>query len=309
MSEQDFSRDTFPWLRSGFDLEGYVGALAAWLVGILLGIIWAPLFWIGFTAAIIILLATRTARRTAPEVEGVIVAPSDGLVVSIGGAAPPDELRLNGPSWTRVRVSVGPTKTNGIYAPMDGAIDHVIRETGDPAAFAAMKPDRPGLTVAYVSLESGARSVGMRYATGGLGPRLEVDKEAGDAVRLGRAIGTLRLGGWYDLYLPADIEVAPVVGQTLIGSETVLGRFGGASADVFERPIETKADVQDDPVPAPDPEPEPEEAELVIDEEAEDSLEALAGETPEAEKEEEDEDVSEMFARLRKEARKMQDDE
>ncbi|MEL7394509.1 MAG: hypothetical protein AAFN06_17855, partial [Pseudomonadota bacterium] len=76
MSEQDFSRDTFPWLRSGFDLEGYVGALAAWLVGILLGIIWAPLFWIGFTAAIIILLATRTARRTAPEVEGVIVAPS-----------------------------------------------------------------------------------------------------------------------------------------------------------------------------------------------------------------------------------------
>ncbi|MEL7113008.1 MAG: hypothetical protein AAGK93_08740, partial [Pseudomonadota bacterium] len=141
------------------------------------------------------------------------------------------------------------------------------------------------------------------------GPRLEVDKEAGDAVRLGRAIGTLRLGGWYDLYLPADIEVAPVVGQTLIGSETVLGRFGGAGTDVFERPIETKADVQDDPVPAPDPEPEPEEAELVIDEEAEDSLEALAGETPEAEREDEDEDVSEMFARLRKEARKMQDDE
>lgn len=305
MSEQDFSRDTFPWLRSGFDLEGYVGALAAWLVGILLGIIWAPLFWIGFAAAIIILLATRTAQRTAPEAEGVIVAPSDGLVVSIGGATPPDELRLDGPSWTRVRVSVGPTKTNGIYAPMDGAIDHVIRETGDPAAFAAMKPDRPGLTVAYVSLESGARSVGMRYATGGLGPRLEVDKEAGDAVRLGRAIGTLRLGGWYDLYLPADVEIAPVVGQTLIGSETVLGRFGAASADMFERPAETKADPQDDPVP--EPEPEPEEAELVIDEEAEDSLEALAGETTEPEKE--DEDVSEMFARLRKEARKMQDDE
>ena len=305
MSEQDFSRDTFPWLRSGFDLEGYVGALAAWLVGILLGILWAPLFWIGFVAAIIILLATRTARRTAPEAEGLIVAPTDGLVVSVGGATPPDELRLDGQSWTRVRVSVGPTKTNGIYAPMDGAIDHVIRETGDPAAFAAMKPDRPGLTVAYVSFESGARSVGMRYATGGLGPRLEVDKEAGDAVRLGRAIGTMRLGGWYDLYLPADVEVGPVVGQTLIGSETILGRFGGAGADLFERETETKAAPKEDPVA--EPEPEPVEAELVIDEDAEDSLEALAGDEPEPKKE--DEDVSEMFARLRKEARKMQDDE
>ncbi len=303
MSEQDFSRDTFPWLRSGFDLEGYVGALAAWLVGILLGILWAPLFWIGFIAAIVILLATRTARRTPPEAEGVIVAPTDGLIVSIAGATPPDELRLDGPSWTRIRVSVGPTKTNGIYAPMDGAIDHVIRETGDPAAFAAMKPDRLGLAVAYVSLESGTRSVGMRYATGGLGPRLEVDKEAGDAVRLGRAIGTLRLGGWYDLYLPADVEVAPGVGQTLIGSETVLGRFGGAGADLFEREAEAKVDLKEDAVA----QPEPEEAELVIDEDAEDSLEALAGEEPAPKKE--DEDVSEMFARLRKEARKMQDDE
>ncbi|MHA7899638.1 MAG: phosphatidylserine decarboxylase [Henriciella sp.] len=309
MSDSDFSRDTFPWLRSGFDLEGYVGALAAWLVGILMGIIWAPLFWIGFIAAVIILLATRTAQRTPPEAEGVIVAPSDGMIVSISGAVPPDELRLDGAGWTRIRVSVGPTKTNGIYAPMDGAIDHVIRETGDPAAFAAMKPDRAGLTVAYVALESGARSVGMRYATGGLGPRLEIDKEAGDAVRLGRGIGTLRLGGWYDLYVPADVEIIPVAGQTLIGSETVLGRFGGAMSDLFEdkKSSETRPAPDPEPVPEPDPEPEVEEAELVIDEDDEETLKELAGEEPVPEKE--DEDVSEMFARLRKEARKMQDED
>lgn len=303
MSDGEFSRESFPWLRSGFDLEGYVGALAAWLVGILLGIIWAPLFWIGFVAALVILLATRTAHRTAPEAEGIIVAPSDGMIVSVDGAAPPDELRLRGSSWTRVRVSVGPTKTNGIYAPMDGAIDHVIRETGDPAAFAAMKPDRPGLTVAYVSLESGARSVGMRYATGGLGPRLEIDKEAGDAVRLGRTIGTLRMGGWYDLYLPASVDVVPVAGQSLIGSETVLGRFGDAGADLFER---DEAVTPNEPVEE-DPTEEVVEAELVIDEEDELTLEALSGE--EKATDPEDEDVSEMFARLKKEARKVQDDE
>lgn len=311
MSDREFSKETLPWLRSGFDLEGYVGALAAWLVGILLGFLWAPLFWIGFVAAIVILLATRTAERTVPEAEGVIVAPTDGIIVSVDGATPPDELRLDGAGWTRVRVSVGPTKTNGIYAPMDGAVDHVIRETGDPAAFAAMKPDRPGLTVAFVSLESGARSVGMRYATGGLGPRLEVDKEAGDAVRLGRTIGTLRLGGWYDLYLPSSVDVIPVPGQTLIGSETVLGHFGAAGADLFEREIPTKAEAPVEETP----EPEVEEGELVIDEEDELTLEALSGddeaEAPsrkDAVDPEDDEDVSEMFARLRKEARKSQDD-
>ena len=225
------------------------------------------------------------------------------MVVSVGGATPPDELRLEGAGWTRVRVSVGPTKTNGICAPMDGAIDHVIRETGDPAAFAATKPDRPGLTLAYVALESGERSVGMCYATGGLGPRLEIDKEAGDAVRLGRGIGTLRMGGWYDLYVPSEMDVLPVPGQTLIGSETIIGRFGGASSDLFERDEVEKTE----PGADEDTSDEPLEAELVIDEDDELTLEALSREEDAVDKE--DEDVSEMFARLKKEARKIQDDE
>ena len=186
---------------------------------------------------------------------------------------------------------------------MDGAIDHVIRETGDPAAFAATKPDRPGLAVAYIALESGDRSVGMRYATGGLGPRLEIDKEAGDAVRLGRGIGTLRMGGWYDLYVPSEMDVLPVPGQTLIGSETIIGRFGGASSELFD----TDEVKKPEPVPEEDLEDEPVEAELVIDEDDELTLEALSSEDETAEKE--DEDVSEMFARLKKEARKIQDDE
>lgn len=305
MSDEDFSRKSFPWLRAGFDLEGYVGALAAWLVGILLGIVWGPLFWIGFVAAIIILFATRTAERTSPDAEDLITAPVDGIVVSVGGAMPPDELRLGGAGWTRVRVSVGPTKTNGVHAPMDGAIDHVILETGDPAAFAAMKPDRPGLAIAFVSLESGSRSVGMRLATGGLGPRLEIAHEAGDAVRLGRNIGTMRLGGWCDLYVPSDVDVLPRPGQTLVCAETVIGRFGSATADLFDREdeVETPAPVDEDPV-----KDEPIEAELVIDEEDELTLEELAGEETTSEDDEE-EDVSEMFARLRKEAKKIQDDE
>ncbi|MEM9055143.1 MAG: phosphatidylserine decarboxylase [Pseudomonadota bacterium] len=307
MSETDYTRKRFPWLRSGFDLEGYVGALAGILIAMRFSFLPAFLSWLGifgWIAAIIILFATRTAERTAPQEPGLIVTPTDGLIVSVDGATPPDELRLEGPGWQRVRISIGPTKTNGIHAPMDGAIDHVIRESGDPAAFAAMKPDRPGLAVAYVSLESGARAVGMRLATGGLGPRLEINNEAGDAVRLGRNIGTLRLGGWCDLYVPAGIEVLPKPGQTLIGSETIIGRFGSAGADLFEREDEIQTP---EPVPEVDEE-EPVEAELVMDEEDELTLEKLAGKD-EAPEEPDEEDVSEMFARLRKEARKAQDDD
>jgi len=307
MSEADFSRKSFPWLRSGFDLEGYVGALAAWLVGILLGILWGPLFWIGFIAALVILFATRTAERTPPLGDDLIVSPTDGIVVSVAGASVPDELRLEGSNWTRVRVAVGPTKTNGIHAPMDGAIDHIIKETGDPAAFAAMKPDRPGLAVAYISFESGRRAVGVRLATGGLGPRLELAHEAGDAVRLGRNIGTLRLGGWCDIYLPAEVEITLQPGQTLVGSETLLGRFGGDGAQMF-KPSRSETDAQTAAKAIAEPTDREAAQSTTAEREGDLTLEKLAEETsPTAAEPAEEEDVTEMFARLRKEARKTYD--
>jgi phosphatidylserine decarboxylase len=281
----DLSDKRFPWARSGFDLEGYVGALAAWLIGVLLGILWSPLFWIGFIGAVIILFATRTAERTPPAVEHALIAPCDGIVVSVGGATPPDELRLEGTGWTRVRISVGPTATNGLYAPIGGEVDHIIRETGDPAAFYAAKPDKPGLAVAYVSFVSGQQATGYRLATGGLGPRLEVASEAGDAVRMGRNIGTLRLGGWCDLYVPAGASVGVVSGQTLVGAETVIASFGEARPQATSSVSTVAAtDVASD-----------------VDEIFEDQAVA----TPDSE----DEDVSEMFERLRAEARKAHDDD
>ena len=82
-----------------------------------------------------------------------------------------------------------------------------------------------------------------------------------------------------------------------------MGRFGSAAAELFDRD-ETETEFEPSE-PEPQPDPEPVEAELVIDEEDELTLEELAGEDPKpAGEEAEDEDVSEMFARLRKEAKK-----
>ncbi len=310
--QDDLSRQRFPWLRSGFDLEGWVGAVAALLVGFLLGILWGPLSFIGFAGALIILFATRTAERAVPSDPDAMVAPCDGMVVSIGGATPPDELRLEGTGWTRIRLSSAPFTANGVHAPMGGEVDHIIRETGDPAAFMASKVDTPGLAIAYLALTSGGRSTGFRLATGGLGPRLEIDSEAGDAVRAGRTIGTRRLGGWCDLYVPQDCTVSAWVGQTVIGAETILARFTGGVHDIFE-PHEApeKAEPESEPVEKdimPDPVEESlEDTDSVSDEPAEvEDTETVS--TEDDFDPEDEEDVSEMFARLRKEAQKVRDE-
>ena len=213
------------WARTKFDLEGIGGAAAALLVGVLLGWLWSPLFWIGFVGAIAILMATRAQTRVPPELANLVIAPCDGIVHSIARALPPTELRLEGGEWLRLRISSSPFVTNPIYSSLNGEISSIIMEEPDSSVFTAAHPELPGLAVAYINLSSLGQHIGCAVATGGFGPRLEMVSEAGDPIRMGRVIGKRRLGGWCDVYLAAGSKFLVSEGQTLIGAETVLCRL------------------------------------------------------------------------------------
>lgn len=213
------------WARTSFDIEGIVGALAAWLFGLLLGAIWSPLFWLGFIAAIVVLFATRKQTRTPPELANLVIAPCDGIVQSVTRVVPPTELRIGSVERLRLRISSSPIATNPIYAVMNGEVASLIVEEADPAVIFATEPDVPGMAIAHISYESLGQIIGCSVATGGFGPRLEMLSEIGDPVRAGRVVGKRRLGGWCDVYLDADARVLVRAGQTLIGGETMLCRL------------------------------------------------------------------------------------
>ncbi|MGB1068421.1 MAG: phosphatidylserine decarboxylase [Henriciella sp.] len=313
--KDDLNNNQLPWLRSNFDLEGWVGALAAWLIGLLLGIIFQPLFWLGAIAAIIILMATRKAVRTPPQGANLIVAPCDGILHSISETAPPSELCLAGDDWTRLRISVPPSATNTLHAAMDGAIATIILNTGDPSTFSAIKPDTDGLSECFVTLDSNDRTIGTRLATGGLGPRLELTSEVHDAVRLGRHIGKLRFGGWCDLYIPKTIGLKVWPGQTLTGSETIIGQFEAAEHDMTQSDIvapqtmsvspdessgsQSGADPARSDVPQP-PAETPAPAPSSTPDASEDNKDAAEKKTKQKKKKKtETEDIADILARIR----------
>ena len=214
-----------PWARTGFDLEGLIGALAALLVGMLLGALWGPLFLLGAALAGLALLATRKQARTPPDLANLVIAPCDGVIQSVELALPPSELRLPPGERLRLRIASSPASTNPLHASITGEVTSVILEEPNPAVVFASASDMPGLAVAHICFDSMGDTVGLTISTGGFGPRLEITAEAGDAVRAGRLIGKRRLGGWCDVYLKADARVLVSPGQTLVGSETVLCRL------------------------------------------------------------------------------------
>ncbi len=210
-----------PWYRAEFDLEGLgFGALALVLAIILGGLHWilGLIFMIVFA---IILLASRDTERTSPSGANLVLAPNDGVIESISSVAPPRELRWDTPEVIRVRIASSPFSANGVRASITGNVESFLIEPGAPATLAFDAED-PNLREAFILISSESHAVGVRVATGGTGPRLDVNLEPGDGVRAGRKIGVRRLGGWTDVFLPVGSEVSLEAGMSVIGGETVL---------------------------------------------------------------------------------------
>lgn len=299
----EIERRSMPWLNVVFDWEGVAAAAAAFLAALLLGWIWSPLFWIGFVAMVAALAAGRWSRRTPPDIVDGVVAPCDGIVLSIERSEPPTALRLSTEDTVRVRISSSPIASNKLYTPIAGGVDLISFAQGEPNVPVAFRPDDDGLTRAYVTFESAGEQAGMALATGGLGPRLELMVETGDVVRLGRAFATRRLGGWCDLYLPASMAVLVWPGQTLVGGETVIGRLHAMADDDFG------ADIEDVAVPERKKEAAPvaaaaAPAAAATAEEVAAEDEDFFDDYPEPDEVSAPEDPAAIFARLREAARK-----
>ncbi|MFN4101268.1 MAG: phosphatidylserine decarboxylase [Pararhodobacter sp.] len=296
-------RQSLPWMRTGFDWEAVAAAAGAFLAALLLGWIWAPLFWIGFAVMVLALAAGRWSRRSPPDLAYGVVAPCDGVVVSVGYGDAPAALRMKGESLVRVRIASSPAATNKLYAPMAGGVAIVSLKQGEASQPIAPKPDAEGLSRAYVTFESQGEQAGVVLATGGLGPRIELNVDPGDIVRLGRSFGTRRLGGWCDVFLPADIRTHVWAGQTLIGGETVIAHFRSSVSD----------DALDDDfaalrstvaAPAPGAAMGAAAATATVMPQAEEEDELVEDDYPEPDEISAPEDPAAIFARLREAARR-----
>lgn len=192
------------------------------VVSLILNLIWAPLGCAGLIATAWCVYFFRDPARVTPMREGLLVSPADGVVQKIVKCVPPAELELGIEERTRISVFLNVFNVHVNRIPIEGSISKLHYHPGKffNAALDKASEENERQSV-RITTPDGAM-VGVVQIAGLVARRILCDLKDGQSVKTGERFGIIRFGSRVDVYLPHDATPLVIVGQTMIGGETVI---------------------------------------------------------------------------------------
>ena len=196
-----------------------LGGILAAMVGVVLGL-W--LTWLSLAFILFCLFFFRDPERVPPPRRDVVVAPADGRVLSVGLAVPPAELGLGGQARWRVCIFLSVLNVHVNRAPADGTVTRIAYRHGAFLSASLDKASTDNERNALALRIPDGREMAVVQIAGLIARRIVCNVREGDSLRTGERFGIIRFGSRTDLYLPDGVRPVVVVGQTMIGGETVI---------------------------------------------------------------------------------------
>lgn len=220
MSLADSIRNTFVPIHR----EGYPFIAGFFVVSLILGWLWEPLFWLGMVLTIWCIYFYRDPERVTPMDDRLVISPADGKVSFVGPYVPPVELGLGDQPLTRISVFMNVFSVHINRAPVRGQIEKIIHR---PGKFLNAELDKSSAENERnsVLIDSPKGKVAVVQVAGLIARRIVCWSNEDDTLSVGERFGLIRFGSRLDVYLPAGAVVRVAVGQTAVAGETVLAEF------------------------------------------------------------------------------------
>ena len=199
-----------------------LGGVLAVMLGVVLGL-WIT--WLGLAFILFCLFFFRDPERVPPLRRDVVVAPADGRVVSVGLAVPPAELGLGGQARWQVCIFLSVLNVHVNRAPADGTVTRIAYRHGAFLSASLDKASTDNERNALALRIPDGREMAVVQIAGLIARRIVCNVREGDSLRAGERFGIIRFGSRTDLYLPDGVRPVVVVGQTMIGGETVIANL------------------------------------------------------------------------------------
>jgi phosphatidylserine decarboxylase len=191
------------------------------VVAVLLGLMFAPLLWLGLLVTAWMVYFFRDPPRVTPQGDDLVVSPADGVIQAIAPRRPPPELALGEAPRTCISVFLNIFDVHVNRAPVGGRITRLAHH---PGKFSNAAQDKASEDNERQSLriETAQGDVyGCVQIAGLIARRIVCAVSEGDVVAAGQRIGLIRFGSRCDVYLPDGCAPLVAVGQRAIGGETV----------------------------------------------------------------------------------------
>ncbi len=206
--------------------EGFKFILIFAFATIILSLMSNFLGTIGLVLTIWCVFFFRDPERFTPQAENLIISPADGVINLIEqNATPPAELGLANNDWTKISVFLNVFNVHVNRAPIAGKI---VQVNYKPGKFLSANLEEASAenerNSAVVQTKDGIQIVFVQVA-GLVARRIVSDLKQGQEIKAGERYGIIRFGSRADIYLPKTSKVKVLVGQTMVGGETVIGEL------------------------------------------------------------------------------------
>lgn len=206
--------------------EGYKFILIFGLATIILALLSDVIGLIGLVLTLWCIFFFRDPERVIPVEEGVIVSPADGLVTRVEyGVEAPEELGWNHKKVNKISVFLNVFDVHVNRSPVSGTITKVIYT---PGKFLSANLDEASAenerSLAVVKTSDGTE-IAFAQVAGLVARRIVSDLKEGQSIKIGDRYGIIRFGSRADIYLPENIKIKVLIGQTMIGGESIIAKI------------------------------------------------------------------------------------
>ena len=202
--------------------DGFKFVIAGAIATLLLFLLWAPAGWLAAVATLWIGYFFRDPWRVTPTRPGLLISPADGIVVSIVPAIPPPEIAMGDAAVARIGVFLNIFDVHVTRAPIGGRVAALRYKKGRFVNASLDEASEHNERMAIRIVPPEGPEVAFVQIAGLLARRIVCDLREGQQVATGQRMGMIRFGSRVDVYCPPPYVPMVVLGQRMVGGETVL---------------------------------------------------------------------------------------
>ena len=212
---------TFPIHKEGYKFI-FIFAIATAILALISNV----LGLIGLVATLWCVFFFRDPERFVPLEDNAIISPADGVVTRVEyGAEAPEELGYGKTKFNKISIFLNVFNVHVNRVPLSGSVTKVIYRPGKflsaNAEEASVENERNSVVVKN---PSGTEIIFVQVA-GLVARRIVSDIKEGQEVVAGQRYGIIRFGSRADLYFPENVEIKSLLGQTMVGGETIIAKI------------------------------------------------------------------------------------